>query len=129
MGLFCKGLHCAGCGRGIPLGLVLVLILAYGISNKNVDSALLDVALALASSFVVGSIVIALLVRWLARHRYLTVVYVRTPVLTYSEMKFLETGDRKWLRLVGGSRSMIEGEVLEDESVDGGTEIDIITDR
>ncbi len=27
MGLFCKGLHCAGCGKGIPAGIVVVLVL------------------------------------------------------------------------------------------------------
>jgi hypothetical protein len=27
VGIFCKGLHCAGCGKGIPLGALIVLIL------------------------------------------------------------------------------------------------------
>lgn len=41
MGLFCRGLHCAGCGKGIPLGIVVALCIAgMAIGTSGNDSAL-----------------------------------------------------------------------------------------
>lgn len=128
--LFCKGLHCAGCGRGLPLSLVLVLVLSYASTNKNVDQimgqTILEASLALASAFAVGSIVISLLVKWIIKNQHLTVISTQLPAdqLTYSEMKFLQTGEVKWLRLTGRQPFAILGEV--DDATSHSKELDIV---
>ncbi|HVH71521.1 MAG TPA: hypothetical protein VNB49_10475 [Candidatus Dormibacteraeota bacterium] len=48
-GLFCKGLHCAGCGKGIPAGAVITLAAAAILGNGAVANVLGNVLIALAS--------------------------------------------------------------------------------
>lgn len=104
-GLFCKGLHCAGCGKGLPLSLVLVIIGTVAVSNRNFDDALgsvittaIEVACySAAFAAVATSAIIALFCR-----KGPTTVYVRWKGFTYSQIKFMETGNPRWLDMVNG---------------------------
>lgn len=47
MGIFCKGLHCAGCGKGIPLGVILTLILFAISAGSKIGTALHSIEIGL----------------------------------------------------------------------------------
>ena len=99
-GLACKGLHCAGCGKGLPLSLVLIIVGTLALTNRHLDAGIRDLAVGLCfcTAFAVtGTVILA----WIF-NRKTTTVFTRTDRLTYCQMKFLETGDREWLALTGG---------------------------
>jgi hypothetical protein len=56
-GLACKGLHCAGCGKGIPLGIVIILV---GLATRVNNSALHALTNAVMwAAFIVGGCIVA----------------------------------------------------------------------
>lgn len=107
MGLFCKGLHCAGCGKGFPAGIVLAIIALAAIGSRHADrwigrffgEAAVILAILVPVILIVSALVLKLIIRVFS-----PVVCVRIPAnkVTYSQMKFLETGDTEWLELTGG---------------------------
>jgi len=56
-GLACKGLHCAGCGKGIPLGIVIILLGVVSQVNGVMVEALASVVM--WGAFVVGACIVA----------------------------------------------------------------------
>lgn len=56
-GLACKGLHCAGCGKGIPLGIVIILL---GVVSQ-VSGAMIDVLASaiMWAAFIIGGTIVA----------------------------------------------------------------------
>lgn len=54
-GMACKGLHCAGCGKGIPAGAVIILVIVaiVGRNANAISSALME--------FVIGAAVVVFL--------------------------------------------------------------------
>lgn len=40
MGLFCKGLHCAGCGKGFPVGILAAIILLVMAIHNHIMGAI-----------------------------------------------------------------------------------------
>jgi hypothetical protein len=110
MGLFCRGLHCAGCGKGIPLALVLFVIGLFitttGHVLRTLEDAAITVAAITASAWVVGIVILSLA---FGRHgKGPRVVCIRTPEPLYSVAKYRETGDAKWLALSGRTPAEIE---------------------
>jgi hypothetical protein len=101
-GAFCKGIHCAGCGKGIPAFVVLLLA---GIYTATLTTALLIEVVAICTAVIIGVIIItASLLGWLV-NKGPRCIFMRTDRITYSEMKFLETGNRDWLAISGGAYS------------------------
>jgi hypothetical protein len=100
-GLACKGLHCAGCGRGIPAFIVALIIVFIAASDKAISGAIEIAAYAIA-----GAIAFAAIGTMAFLHLFMrkgpAVVYVKTDRLTYGEMKYLESGDTDYLALTGG---------------------------
>lgn len=56
MGLFCKGLHCAGCGKGIPLSIVVVLILIASRAGTAISGTIEECIIAIMASIAFGVI-------------------------------------------------------------------------
>lgn len=97
-GIMCKGLHCAGCGKGIPASL-LVIVLAIVAFNSHaftseLGRALIECAAMAALCWVVTMVLYIVFMRKGPR-----IVSVRTDRIMYSEMKFMETGDSEWLAM------------------------------
>jgi hypothetical protein len=110
-GLFCKGLHCAGCGKGLPLSIILLIVGMVAVRDPSFDSALggaiaeatIVLASVLGGCWIVTLGIIALFVR-----KGPVCVYTRTDRITYSQMKYIETGDSKWLALSGPVKALAE---------------------
>ena len=119
-GLFCKGLHCAGCGKGLPFSLVLIVIGIVAVRTPAFDAAMGGAieaaAIAIASSFLIGVIGTGIALSLMMR-KGPPIVIVRTEVnrVSYSQMKFLETGDPEWLALMGPIPPVLKAKVVGDE--------------
>lgn len=56
-GLACKGLHCAGCGKGIPLGIVIILL---GIVSRISNAMVRELANSIMwGAFIIGGCIVA----------------------------------------------------------------------
>lgn len=123
-GLACKGLHCAGCGKGIPASLfvlVVGILLASSHSFNNALGHAIELAvIVLGIAATVVSIATAAIIALFMR-KGPKVVFVRTNRLLFSEIKYLEDGDSEWLALTNGKRPEIvpiirgTAEVVKDE--------------
>jgi hypothetical protein len=101
-GLFCKGLHCAGCGKGIPGAIILFVVGILIAGNRAFDHAIVEAAVVLGCSLLFAVISGAYILRAFYRHGP-AVVHMRQGMdLTFCQRKFLETGDRSWLALTNG---------------------------
>lgn len=60
-GLVCKGLHCAGCGKGIPAGIVIILLgVVFRLASQVSNTMVHELASAIMwGAFVVGGCVVA----------------------------------------------------------------------
>lgn len=97
-GIFCKGLHCAGCGKGIPASIVLIVIAIAALNSSAFDTALgralVEIAALCAIAWIATIVAYVLFMRKGPR-----IVSVRTDRIMYSEMKYMETGDDEWLSM------------------------------
>lgn len=87
-GLACKGLHCAGCGKGIPAA-VVVIMLAIVASMNDAMGAIAVALYWVAGGVVLAAIVAPLLIRAIVQR--MPVVYIKwdnTPMVT--EAKLIE---------------------------------------
>lgn len=107
--LFCKGLHCAGCGKGIP-ALIVAALLFVVLTMADVIATMLEIVLSIGA--ICGMVTAIIYAAFL---RKAPVVNCQTAgKLTYSQMKFLQTGDTEWLGLTGGTIPVIGS--VEDAS-------------
>jgi hypothetical protein len=105
-GLFCRGLHCAGCGKGLPLSLIILIVGIVAVRQPGFD-AMVGGSIIEGSCIIGGSCVFAAVaggvILTLLNRVGPKVVWVKWERgLTYSQIKYLESGDRRWLGLTGG---------------------------
>lgn len=115
-GAACKGLHCAGCGKGIPASVLLLLV---GIFIANLQTALLVELVIISVSILSGAGIIIAAMLGLFMRKGPAVAFVRREprTISFSQHKFLETGDPEWLALMGPieipePRPTIQAEVI-----------------
>lgn len=120
-GVFCKGLHCAGCGRGIPAS---VLLLLGGIAIASLQASVIIMGLIILIAILAGAGIISLIAYRLFMTKGPAVVHVRQGMsISYSQQKFLETGDPEWLELMGPfqmpeTKRVIKAEVVRLDDAD-----------
>jgi hypothetical protein len=92
----CKGLHCAGCGKGIPASLIVIIAAIVAFNSRAFDNALgrtlVEIAALVALAWVVTMVLYVVFMRKGPR-----IVNTKTDGIWYSEIKYMETGDREWL--------------------------------
>lgn len=123
VGLFCKGLHCAGCGKGLPVSIIVLILGWIAITTPAFDNALGE-AIIISTAIGAGAWIVSILI-YVTLCRNLKVVSVRsvTNRLSYSQMKFLETGDTEWLALHGdipaieNNHSVLRGEIVNGDAL------------
>lgn len=98
-GAICEGLHCDGCGKAGSAGLFGAAIAIYIASQISIEAVIYTI-LILVGAAVFAAVGTLLILRVIIT-RGPPVVYTQTDRLTYSQMKFLQTGDREWLALHG----------------------------
>jgi hypothetical protein len=95
-GLACKGLHCAGCGKGIPASLIVIIAAIVAFNSRAFDNALgralVEIAAFIALAWVVTMVLYVVFMR-----KGPTIVNTKTDGIWYSEIKYMETGDDEWL--------------------------------
>jgi hypothetical protein len=94
--MLCKGLHCAGCGKGIPLSIILIVVSIAALNSRAFDDAVMR-ALAEIAALAAISWIATLAVYAIFCRRGPTVVNTKTDRIWYSEIKYMETGDPSWL--------------------------------
>jgi hypothetical protein len=89
-GIACKGLHCAGCGKGIPLGIVIILI---GLATRINDAALAGLADALMWSALIigGCVMVTGTIVALVQRRDFQMIYGKWDGPTMAQAKAEET--------------------------------------
>ena len=95
-GLACKGLHCAGCGKGIPASLIIIVAAIVAFNSHSFDSALgralVEIAALTALAWIVTMVLYVVFMRKGPR-----IVNTKTDGIWCSEIKYMETGDPEWL--------------------------------
>lgn len=97
-GGICKGLHCAGCGKGIP-ALSVIAIIVIGIIFVDV--------LAIIGAIIAICGMITAMIYGVFLRKAPIVHHQQAGNLTYCQLKFLQTGDTEWLGLTGGKAPII----------------------
>src|SRR5215831_17386329 len=96
MGIFCKGLHCAGCGKGIPLSIIIIVLAIAAMNSHSFMSALgralVEIVALIAIAWIATIAIYAIFCR-----KGPTIVSCRTDRIWYSEQKYMETGNPEWL--------------------------------
>jgi hypothetical protein len=110
MGLFCRGLHCAGCCKGIPLAVVLFVVGLFITTTGHVLESLEKAAITLgaftAIAWVITVVIFSLVFG--RRGKGPRVVCLRGIEPLFSEAKYLETGKTEWLALSSRTPAEIE---------------------
>jgi hypothetical protein len=86
----CKGLHCAGCGKGIPASLIVIIAAIVAFNSRAFDNALgrtlVEIAALVALAWVVTMVLYVVFMRKGPR-----IVNTKTDGIWYSEIKYMET--------------------------------------
>lgn len=111
MGIFCKGLHCAGCGKGIPASILVIIAAIVAFNSRAFDNALgrilVEIAALTALAWTVTMILYVVFMR-----KGPNIVNTRTDRVWYSEVKYMETGDPEWLAFSQPKRALAPKETM-----------------
>jgi hypothetical protein len=92
----CKGLHCAGCGKGIPASIIVIVVAIAAFNSRTFDNALgrtlVEIAALSALTWIVTIVLYIVFMR-----KGPTIVNTKTDGVWYSEIKYMETGNPEWL--------------------------------
>lgn len=95
-GIFCKGLHCAGCGKGIPASIIVIIVAIAAFNSHAFDNAL-GRALVEISALVALAWIVTIVLYIVFMRKGPVIVNTRSDRVWYSEIKYMETGDPEWL--------------------------------
>ena len=91
-GIMCKGMHCAGCGKGIPASIIIIIAAMTAFNSRSFDNevgrTLVEIAALIALAWIVTMVLYIVFMR-----KGPVIVNTRTDRAWISEIKYMETDD------------------------------------